>query len=232
MSDEDADLAAAIALSMADAAHTTQEPRQGKMARHVIDADNSCLFNSIAYALEGRATDKAPTLRETVAAIILSSPDVWTEVVLGKSPEEYADWIQSPEHWGGGIELAVLSDHYEAEIAAFDCQSLRVDIFGEGKSYQQRALLIYDGIHYDVLVREPLPGDTEEVALFSVADATALEEARQIAKEANSKRNFTDTANFTLRCLVCQKGLVGQTDAVQHAQATGHTNFAEYSRFC
>lgn len=70
------------------------------------------------------------------------------------------------------------------------------------------------------------------MALFSVADATALEEARQIAKEANSKRNFTDTANFTLRCLVCQKGLVGQTDAVQHAQATGHTNFAEYSRFC
>ncbi|CAE7256333.1 YOD1, partial [Symbiodinium sp. CCMP2592] len=172
-------LAAAIALSMADVA---EKPRQGRMTRHVIDADNSCLFNSIAYALEGRATDKAPTLRETVAAIILSSPDVWTEVVLGKSPEEYADWIQDPEHWGGGIELAVLSDHYEAEIAAFDCQSLRVDIFGEGKGYQQRALLIYDGIHYDVLVREALPGDPEEVALFGVADAAALEEARQIAK--------------------------------------------------
>ena len=31
--------------------------------------------------------------------------------------------------------------------------------------------------------------------------------------------NFTDVANFTLRCVVCQKGLTGQSDAVEHAKA-------------
>ena len=31
--------------------------------------------------------------------------------------------------------------------------------------------------------------------------------------------NFTDVANFTLRCVVCQKGLKGQSDAVEHAKA-------------
>ena len=34
-----------------------------------------------------------------------------------------------------------------------------------------------------------------------------------------SEGNFTDVANFTLRCLVCQKGLKGQGDAVEHAKA-------------
>uniref|UniRef100_A0A7N2M8F0 OTU1-like C-terminal C2H2-type zinc finger domain-containing protein n=1 Tax=Quercus lobata TaxID=97700 RepID=A0A7N2M8F0_QUELO len=42
------------------------------------------------------------------------------------------------------------------------------------------------------------------------------------------KRRFTDTANFTLRCGVCQIGVIGQKEAVEHAQATGHVNFQEY----
>ena len=41
-------------------------------------------------------------------------------------------------------------------------------------------------------------------------------------------RKFTDTGNFTLRCLVCQRGLVGQEGAMAHAKETGHSNFCEY----
>ena len=25
-------------------------------------------------------------------------------------------WIRDPEHWGGGIELAVLAEHYSTEL--------------------------------------------------------------------------------------------------------------------
>eukprot|EP00928_Gymnodinium_smaydae_P036323 TRINITY_DN2540_c0_g1_i1.p2 TRINITY_DN2540_c0_g1~~TRINITY_DN2540_c0_g1_i1.p2 ORF type:complete len:209 (-),score=51.93 TRINITY_DN2540_c0_g1_i1:47-673(-) len=208
MEEEDPDLAAAIALSLG-------APPEAA--------------SSAAPAATGK--DRAPSLRETVAAIVLSAPDQWSEAMLGKPSDEYAEWIQDGQKWGGGIELAILADHYEAEIAAFDCQSLRVDIFGQGKGYKKRALLIYDGIHYDVLVRQPYIGApaSADVGIFDVNDEVAMAEARAVAEEAKRTRNFTDTANFTLRCLVCQKGLVGQADAVEHAKSTGHTNFAEYA---
>lgn len=41
-------------------------------------------------------------------------------------------------------------------------------------------------------------------------------------------RQFTDTANFTLRCLVCQLGVKGEKEAMEHAKATGHQSFGEY----
>ena len=88
----------------------------------------------------------------------------------------------------------------------------------------------YDGIHYDLLVRTLFDGAPEEldVTLFRPDDARALEQAKLVAAEARRNRTFTDTASFTLRCLVCQRGLKGQAAAVEHAQATGHANFSEY----
>jgi len=191
--------------------------------RRVIPADNSCLFNAVARALEGGAMDRAQQLRETVAALVLSDPVRWTEAELdGRSPDDYADWIQDDQHWGGGIELAVLSEHYGTEIAAFDCQSGRVDIFGQGRGYRQRAMLIYDGIHYDLLVKQLFDGapSTLDVTLFDVADEDAVAKAKAVAEEAKQKRQFTDVAGFTLRCNVCQKGLVGMQQAQEHAKQT------------
>jgi ubiquitin thioesterase OTU1 len=45
---------------------------------------------------------------------------------------------------------------------------------------------------------------------------------------AHAARAFTDTASFTLRCGACQLGLKGEKEAVEHAKATGHSNFTEY----
>ncbi|XP_022976617.1 ubiquitin thioesterase OTU1-like [Cucurbita maxima] len=53
-------------------------------------------------------------------------------------------------------------------------------------------------------------------------------QALHFVEEQQRKRRFTDTANFTLRCGVCQIGVIGQTEAVEHAKATGHVNFQEY----
>ena len=55
-----------------------------------------------------------------------------------------------------------------------------------------------------------------------------VEAALTLSREAQAVRQFTDTGSFTLRCLVCQAGLVGQEDAVKHATETGHQNFSEY----
>jgi ubiquitin thioesterase OTU1 len=37
-----------------------------------------------------------------------------------------------------------------------------------------------------------------------------------------------DLAGFTLRCMVCNKGLNGQKEAQEHAMATRHQNFAQF----
>lgn len=39
------------------------------------------------------------------------------------------------EVWGGSIELRILSDYYSVEIVTVDTQNVRVNRFGEDKSY-------------------------------------------------------------------------------------------------
>ena len=80
---------------------------------------------------------------------------------------------------------------------------------------------VVNGLVRETLREEILLGTDDE-------DARATERARAVVDEAHRARAFTDVANFTLRCLVCQKGLVGEKDAVAHAKSTGHQNFSEY----
>jgi ubiquitin thioesterase OTU1 len=60
----------------------------------------------------------------------------------------------------------------------------------------------------------------------SIGSTAAL--AANFVQEAHRARKYTDTGKFTLRCSVCQKGVVGEKEAVEHAKATQHTNFQEY----
>ena len=150
-----------------------------------------------------------------------------------RPPAEYAQWIMQSDNWGGGIEIAVLASHFRVEIAAFDVQTKRVDLFGQGHGHTSRVLLLYDGVHYDLIVKELFAGAPEEldVCVFSIESGeaeVAMAEAQLLVHEAHTKRAFTDTAKFTLRCLVCQEGLVGQEGAMEHAKKTGHGNFCEY----
>ncbi|KAJ0101999.1 hypothetical protein Patl1_04190 [Pistacia atlantica] len=80
----------------------------------------------------------------------------------------------------------------------------------------------------------PFEGAPEEFdqTIFAVRKDRTIGPAEGLAhnfvKEQQRKRSYTDTANFTLRCGVCQIGVIGQKEAVEHAQATGHANFQEY----
>jgi hypothetical protein len=49
----------------------------GTLQRHVVPADNSCLFASIGVLLEPTGAAAAASLRETVAGLILSDPDTF-----------------------------------------------------------------------------------------------------------------------------------------------------------
>ncbi|KAB1215203.1 Ubiquitin thioesterase OTU1 [Morella rubra] len=221
---------------------------EGIVVRRVIPSDNSCLFNAVGYVMD-HDKHKAHELRQVIAATVASDPANYSEAFLGKPNGEYCTWILDSEKWGGAIELAILADYYGREIAAYDIQTSRCDLYGQEKRYSERVMLIYDGLHYDALAMSPFEGAPEEFdqTIFAVQDRTigpaeglALNfvkdqqrffdpaELLPVLSVISRKRRFTDTANFTLRCGVCQIGVVGQKEAAEHAQETGHVNFQEY----
>ncbi|KAL0908987.1 hypothetical protein M5K25_023505 [Dendrobium thyrsiflorum] len=206
----------------------------GVIVRRVIPSDNSCLFNAVGFVME-HDQRKAPELRQVIAVAVASDPVKYNEAFLGKPNSDYCAWILNPEKWGGAIELSILSEYYGREIAAYDIQTTRCDLYGQSKGYGERVMLLYDGLHYDALAMSPsdnAPVDFDQTVFTVNSDGTIgpVEGlVLNLVKDAQRKRRFTDTANFTLRCGVCQIGFVGSKEAVQHAQATGHINFQEYN---
>ncbi|KAM9524116.1 ubiquitin thioesterase OTU1-like isoform 1-T1 [Salvelinus alpinus] len=199
------------------------------LARRVVPADNSCLFTSVSYVVEGGVYDPAcaPEMRGLITQIVSSNPMAYSEAVLGKTNEEYCTWIRRDDTWGGAIEVSILSKFHQCEICVVDTQTVRVDRFGEDAGYHKRVLLIYDGIHYDPLQKETPGSDAPPQTIFSTTDDIILAQALELADEARRKQQFTDVNRFALRCLVCQTGLVGQKEAREHAKETGHANFGE-----
>ncbi|VEN33810.1 unnamed protein product [Callosobruchus maculatus] len=201
----------------------------GILMRQVVPADNSCLFTSINFVLNGKVDDSAtvaPYMRKLVAETINAERFLYDEAVLGKPVDDYCAWIQDDRSWGGAIELAILSNYYGIEIAVADTMNAIINRFGEDKNYPHRVFLMFDGIHYDPLYLEPADGSKIRT-IFPSEDTGILKQAEQLAQEANTSRQFTDMEKFTLRCMVCQQGLKGQAEARQHAASTGHINFGE-----
>jgi hypothetical protein len=100
------------------------------VACRVIAADNSCLFNAVAYLMEGSLT-MSGDLRQLIASVVMSDPETYSEATLSKPCDEYCKWIMDPSSWGGAIEISILSAYYQTEIAAIDCQTVCVYRFGK-----------------------------------------------------------------------------------------------------
>ena len=80
---------------------------EGAIVRRVIPADNSCLFNAVGYVMD-HDKNKAPELRQVIAATVASDPTQYSEAFLGKPNEEYCAWILNPEKWGGELCTSIL----------------------------------------------------------------------------------------------------------------------------
>ena len=202
------------------------------MFRRIIAADNSCLFNAVAYAAETRNKNSGSFLRGVIAASIESDVHTYNQTLLGRPPEEYCQWINLNSSWGGGIELAILSSFYCIEIAAVSIQDARIDLFGQEHKHDKRIYVIYDGIHYDVLVKNYSENESEasDIVIFDTNDDATYQAAIAVASDLMKKRQFTDVNNFTIMCGVCFKGFVGEKEIMIHAQSTGHGNFQEYRK--
>ncbi|XP_037817883.1 ubiquitin thioesterase OTU1 [Lucilia sericata] len=199
----------------------------GILLKKVVPADNSCLFTSVRFVLNGKVDNEgSEMMRHIIAQEVAANPQEYNDAVLGKSNAEYCSWIQKPDSWGGAIEVAILSSYYGIEIDVVDIQNAIINRFGEDKNYGLRVFLLFDGIHYDPLYMET-DGGGAPATIFPVEEMGVYQQAEQLAKEAKSSRQFTNVDKFSLRCLQCDVMLVGQLQATQHAKATGHTNFGE-----
>lgn len=215
-----------------------------KFSRYVIDADNSCLFNALGYLINREPHIMGDVYRLVIADAIRSDTGKYSAEILGKSPEDYIEWIKNPDKWGGEIEMVILSTYLNVEIAAVDVQTGNVYVYGEDSKFTNRVYLLYDGIHYDAIIatnnktidNSKELGDNDStgnntgndiVSIFEVNDKIAALEASQIALELRNKKHFMDFAGCDLQCLICLYGLKGQKEAEEHGKLTGHQNFGQ-----
>jgi len=207
----------------------------GRLILRIMPDDNSCLFRALSYALLGPTIDGMTELRSLVAQRIQAQPEFYSAAVLGKNPDAYCRWIQREASWGGGIEMAILSQEFDVEVCSINVQDLRVDRFNEGK--KSRCILVYSGIHYDVVALTPYEGADPgmDKRLFDVIDTGngnehdngAVQGAREICKVLQEKHYYTDIKAFGVVCNVCGWNGNGSESATKHAKETGHMDFGE-----
>lgn len=200
----------------------------------IMPDDNSCLFRAFGSAFFG-FIDSMTELRSLIAQEIQAQPDTYSQAVLDQKPDDYCRWIQTEDAWGGGIELSILSKHFDLEICSIDVQTLRVDRFNEGRP--TRCILVYSGIHYDTIALSPSDPPYKrayappefDTKIFDSSDESVLHKAVELCKVLQGKHYFTDTAKFNVKCNVCGGHFIGEKGATEHAQQSGHYDFGEAS---
>jgi len=227
---------------------TTLSPQTNITAlRFEVPADNTCLFYSIYYLLHGELNkNEARSYRKIVSNKILTNstgiPD-FHESMLGKPKDEYCAWIQSDDSWGGAIELSILSNHFKICVQAVDVKTCRIHRFpADGKFQDKTVFVLYDGIHYDPLYLDLFSSKSTTFDFRTTAEingvkaecgekvkfAGRIEKSMvEVGRILQAARQYTDTANFKIRCGNCGTQLKSEKEAMDHAESTGHTNFQE-----
>uniref|UniRef100_A0A0P4VND1 Ubiquitin thioesterase OTU n=1 Tax=Scylla olivacea TaxID=85551 RepID=A0A0P4VND1_SCYOL len=203
----------------------------GMLLKKVVPSDNSCLFARVYYLINGGESidsNRLQEMRELVANVIRSKPDLYNEAVLERSNSNYCEWILKDTSWGGAIELSIFSQYYEIEIVALDLKTGILNRFGEDKKYDHRMIVLYDGVHYDPVYMETFEGNN--IYIFPTTDDSVLHQAKEVAMEAKHSGQYTDTNTFRLECKECGITITGEDEALAHAKKTGHSKFEEIHR--
>ena len=185
-----------------------------------IPADNSCLFNSINFAINNNLNNPE-IIRSIISSEILENQTEYNQAVLEKPPAEYAEWILYNDSWGGGIELSILSKYFNIKIAVVDIKNIIFEYFGE---YDDIIYLLYNNVHYDVFYKE---GVNEHPGVFKANDEKVKNEIMEICKLLQKHSEFIDTKMFNVKCMDCNFLMKGENDAIEHSKKTGHINFSQ-----
>ncbi|OHT14252.1 Ubiquitin thioesterase OTU1 [Tritrichomonas foetus] len=213
-------------LILREHAQMTQQQSTSRLSEAIkvpIPSDNSCLFNSIAYLCMG-SSNRGPELRNICINEIKNNPSIYTQAMLGATPENYCSWISQPTHWGGYIEMNILSKYFQVEICVLYIEEEKIVPINSCNA-TQRIFILYDNIHYDSVVFNGF-GITEKKIVES-SDVMAEQCALEMVKVLKAAGGYTNTKTATLKCDYCGKLFKGGKEAEAHGNATGHVSFSQ-----
>ena len=78
--------------------------------------------------------------REVIASVVSSDLEKYSEAYLGRENHKYCTWILSKDAWGGAIEVQILAEYFQVEIAVVDTKSGWTG-WGEDKAQISRSSL-------------------------------------------------------------------------------------------
>ena len=201
-----------------------------KPIRRLVDADNSCLFSSIAYLTNRQHYNEESSLfyRNMIVEYLFNNE--FDEALLGESKEHYINEIANPNKWGGGIEIKIFSEIFKMQIGVVDSQTNRIDLFGQDKNYENIIFIIYTGIHYDPLVMnfdETMESESD-ITIFKTSDKDILNKFKEFGKTFTENGDFVDISNILLlECVDCHEKFHNKVAATAHANEKDHWNFKQ-----
>ncbi|KAM3086426.1 ubiquitin-specific protease otu1 [Clarireedia jacksonii] len=202
--------------------------RGATLVLRVMPDDNSCLFRAFGTAVLPGDDLSMHELRSLVASTIQAKPDVYSKVVLEQAPDDYCRWIQTADAWGGAIELGILAEAFGVEVVCVDVQSLTPHSFPPPTPAQHRCILIYSGIHYDLVAQTPLSNDpSQDQKIWDISDTSIINSAIELCRLLQAKHYFTDTGGMAIKCNECGAVVHGEKEAAGHAGKTGHYDMVE-----
>lgn len=186
-----------------------------------IPGDNSCLFNSVNFAIN-QCLSEPQILRELIAVEIKSNPELYNEAILETDPQDYCNWIMKSESWGWGIELSILAKCFGVRIDVVDILNDTVENIGD--MYTKVIYLLYNGLHYDVFVEVQNDGSTKGV--FDANDKQIQTNVMSIANEIRIKLK-NEKNLFVYKCEDCDLILKNKKEVKEHSKFTKHKNYEE-----
>ncbi|KAK5778682.1 hypothetical protein RI543_004353 [Arxiozyma heterogenica] len=200
--------------------------------------DNSCLFHCLSYSIYGNM-NYSTQIRRQISEYIKNHPLEYNDPAIldGKTIEQYCQWIEDYNSWGGYIELSIIPRIYE-NVTIWICdiinnyidkittptttEKYENDINSGSIFYQNQIIvLLYNGIHYDLIVG-PVDGQYN----FRFDDNEWLNKQCYEIMEKYKNRTF-DSKRVEIKCKQCGVILVGEKNVSEHAMKTLHYDFAQ-----
>lgn len=195
--------------------------------RREVDADNSCLFSSVAYLIDRENFGESSSLKFRNIIVEYLLDNEFDSNLLEQPKDKYIEFIQDIKNWGGAIEVKMFSEIFHKQIVCIDVKTNRADIYGEDKNYDQRIYLLYNGVHYDPLVMNlDLSADpSTDITIFDSNDQEVFELMKCLLLEYKNQGEFVEF--YSMECNECKEKFKNENDALDHSLNYQHWDFKQ-----
>lgn len=201
------------------------------MIRCRIPNDNCCLFSAIDFLVSDgiHRPNAASELRRKCIQQISSNQQMYSEVYLGKSNQDYCQWLALDSSWGGEVEIVILAEQLKVEITVVSIEFLTLLSYSPNycKDFK-RIYILYTGQHYDALIDNSAATSRYS---FAVSENTQTEEmAIACAREHRDEweRQLKTRTRKRLKCAECCAIVKDSEEFQKHCITVDHSDDFAY----